>query len=142
VSVAWQFVRIALLVAGLGSLLSVAGCGGSVTRAEESGREQSSRRVFHGVASFYGPGFEGEETASGRIFDSDEMVAAHRTLPFGTRVRVTNLENERSVVLRIIDRGPYVGRNTIIDVSKGAARRLGFVKDGRVEVKVEVLGDR
>ena len=95
-----------------------------------------------GLASYYGPGFHGEETASGEIFDQNEMVAAHRTLPLGSVVRVTNLENGRRVVLRVIDRGPY-GKNyrkgTIIDVSKGAARRLRFIRDGLVKVKVEVL---
>lgn len=95
-----------------------------------------------GLASYYGPGFHGDETASGEIFDQNEMVAAHRTLPLGSVVRVTNLENGRRVVLRVIDRGPY-GKNyrkgTIIDVSKGAARRLRFIRDGLVKVKVEVL---
>ena len=136
-----RVLRFGLLYIGLLSALFTTGCG-KPARAEESAEPQPVRRVYHGIASFYGPGFEGQETASGRIFDSDEMVAAHRTLPFGTRVRVTNLENDRTVVLRIIDRGPYVGRNTIIDVSKGAARRLGFLKDGRVRVRVEVLHDR
>jgi rare lipoprotein A len=102
----------------------------------------SPRPVQLGLASWYGPGFHGEETASGEIFDQREMVAAHRSLPLGSVVRVTNLENQRRVVLRVIDRGPY-GRNyrkgTIIDVSKGAARRLGFVRDGLVRVRVEVL---
>lgn len=100
------------------------------------------KRVQMGLASFYGPGFNGQETASGEIFDEREMVAAHRTLPLGSRVRVTNLENRRAVVLRVIDRGPY-GRNfrkgTIIDVSRGAARRLGFIRDGLVRVRVDVL---
>ena len=95
-----------------------------------------------GLASYYGPGFHGEVTASGEIFNQYEMVAAHRSLPLGSVVRVTNLENRRRVVLRVIDRGPY-GRNyrkgTIIDVSKGAARRLGFIRDGLVPVRVEVL---
>jgi rare lipoprotein A len=95
-----------------------------------------------GLASYYGPGFHGRETASGRIFDQREMVAAHRTLPLGTVVRVTNLENGRAVTLRVIDRGPY-GRNVrkgaIIDVSKGAARRLHFIRDGLVRVRVEIL---
>ena len=99
-------------------------------------------RVQMGLASFYGPGFHGEETASGEIFDQRAMVAAHRSLPLGSVVRVTNLENGRRVVLRVIDRGPY-GRNyrkgTIIDVSSGAARRLDFVRDGLVRVRVEVL---
>ena len=99
-------------------------------------------RAQTGLASYYGPGFHGEETASGEIFDQRAMTAAHRTLPLGALVRVTNLENGRRVVLRITDRGPY-GRNyrkgTIIDVSKGAARRLGFIEDGLVRVKVETL---
>ena len=95
-----------------------------------------------GLASWYGPGFHGQETASGEIFDQRKMVAAHRTLPLGTVVRVTNLENGRRVVVRVIDRGPY-GRNyrkgTIIDLSKGAARRLDFLEDGLVRVRIEVL---
>jgi rare lipoprotein A len=99
-------------------------------------------RTFVGMASYYGPGFHGEETANGETFNQRAMTAAHRTLPLGTVVRVTNLENGRSVVVRINDRGPY-GRNyrrgTIIDVSKGAAERLRFIEDGLVRVKVEVL---
>ena len=99
-------------------------------------------KTFVGLASFYGPGFHGRETANGEIFNQRAMTAAHRTLPLGTVVRVTNLENGRSVVVRINDRGPY-GRNyrrgTIIDVSKGAAQRLRFIEDGLVQVKVEVL---
>ncbi len=99
-------------------------------------------RVQVGLASWYGPGFQGEETASGEIFNQREMVAAHRSLPLGSVVRVTNLENGRRVVLRVIDRGPY-GRNyrkgTIIDVSRGAARRLDFIRDGLVRVRVEVV---
>jgi|KBSMisStaDraftv2_1062788.scaffolds.fasta_scaffold748974_2 rare lipoprotein A len=98
--------------------------------------------VQRGLASYYGPGFHGRETASGTIFDQSAMTAAHRTLPLGTVVRVTNLENGRAVTLKVTDRGPY-GRNyrrgTIIDVSKGAARRLHFVRDGLVRVKVEVV---
>ena len=98
--------------------------------------------ILWGLASYYGPGFHGQATASGEIFNQYEMVAAHRSLPLGSVVRVTNLENSRRVTLRVIDRGPY-GRNyrkgTIIDVSKGAARRLGFIRDGLVRVRVEVL---
>jgi rare lipoprotein A len=99
-------------------------------------------RTQLGLASFYGPRFHGEETASGRVFNQWHMVAAHRTLPFGSVVRVTNLENGRTVVVRIIDRGPY-GKNyragTIIDLSKGAARRLRSVHDGIVRVRIDVL---
>ena len=95
-----------------------------------------------GLASYYGPGFHGRQTANGEVFDQQAMVAAHRTLPLGTVVRVTNLDNGRAVDLRVIDRGPY-GRNmrkgAIIDVSKGAARRLHFIEDGLVAVRVEVI---
>jgi rare lipoprotein A len=110
--------------------------------AASVGDTPGARRVQTGLASYYGPGFHGQETASGEIFDQRKMTAAHRTLPLGTVVRVTNLENGRRVVLRVTDRGPY-GRNyrkgTIIDVSKGAARRLGFIRDGLVRVRVEVI---
>ena len=95
-----------------------------------------------GLASWYGPGFHGEETASGEIFDQRGMVAAHRTLPLGSVIRVTNLENGRRVRLRVIDRGPY-GRNfrkgTIVDVSRGAAGRLRFIRDGLVRVRIDVV---
>jgi len=88
-----------------------------------------------GKASWYGPGFEGRKTASGERYDSSDLTAAHRELPFGSKVRVTNLENGRSVVVEINDRGPYKpGR--VIDLSKGAARRLGMVEDGVVRVTI------
>jgi rare lipoprotein A len=111
-------------------------------RSAEPARAVPTSRVQHGLASYYGPGFHGRPTASGKIFDQRQMVAAHRTLPLGTVVRVTNLENGRAVTLRVIDRGPY-GRNVrkgaIIDVSAGAARRLHFIRDGIVFVRVEVV---
>jgi rare lipoprotein A len=95
-----------------------------------------------GLASYYGPGFHGEKTASGEVFDQNALSAAHRSLPFGTVVRVTNLENGRQVQVRITDRGPY-GKNhrkgTIIDLSKAAARRLRFLRDGLVRVRVEII---
>ena len=110
-----------------------------VTRPATS---DSANEVQLGLASYYGPGFQGERTANGEVFDQRKMVAAHRTLPLGSVVRVTNLDNGRQVELRVIDRGPY-GKNrrkgTIIDVSKGAARRLDFVDEGLVRVRVEVL---
>jgi rare lipoprotein A len=112
----------------------------SALAAGQSARHTPRKQV--GLASFYGSAFQGEETASGEEFNRREMTAAHRTLPLGSIVRVTNLENGRKVVVRINDRGPY-GRNhrrgTIIDLSKAAARRLGFVKDGLVRVRLEVL---
>lgn len=109
------------------------------TQPRETGTAPIVTRTLTGFATYYGKGFAGKHTASGEIFNPREMVAAHRTLPLGTRVRVTNLENGRSVILRVIDRGPYSGRRNIIDVSEGAARRLDFITEGRVRVRVEVL---
>jgi rare lipoprotein A len=102
---------------------------------------QQVTRTEVGLASYYGPGFNGKPTASGEVFDERKLVAASRTLPLGSLVRVTNLDNGRTVRLRITDRGPY-GRNhrkgCIIDVPKGAARRLHFIRDGIVHVRVLV----
>lgn len=91
-----------------------------------------------GKASYYGDRHHGQRTASGERFDQNALTAAHRTLPFGTRVRVTNLNNERSVVLRINDRGPFV-RGRVIDVSRAAAVRLDMLRAGVVPVRVEAL---
>jgi rare lipoprotein A len=91
-----------------------------------------------GLASWYGERFRGRRTASGEVFDPDRLTAAHRTLPFGTRCRVTNLANGRSVVLRVNDRGP-ASRRIVIDVSRAAAQRLGFIVQGHTRVIVEVL---
>lgn len=100
------------------------------------------QRVQTGYATFLARSFHGDEAASGEIFDERKLIAAHRSLPFNTRVRVRNLENGRTVDVRIMDRGPY-GQNwregTIIDVSRAAANRLGMVKDGQVRVRVTVL---
>ncbi|MBE9200628.1 MULTISPECIES: septal ring lytic transglycosylase RlpA family protein [unclassified Nodularia (in: cyanobacteria)] len=97
------------------------------------------RLSFRGLASFYGRGFAGRPTATGERFNPEGMTAAHRSLPFGTRVRVTNTRNGRSVVVRINDRGPFI-RGRVIDVSTGAARNLGMINSGVAPVKVEVLG--
>jgi rare lipoprotein A len=92
-----------------------------------------------GVASFYGGRFHGRRTASGARFDANGLTAAHRSLPFGTRVRVTHLGSGRSVEVRINDRGPYVG-GRIIDLSHGAAGVIGMHGQGVARVKVTVLG--
>ncbi len=92
-----------------------------------------------GSASWYGPGFNGRRTANGETFNQYALTAAHRTLPFGTRVMVTNLYTGRQVVVRINDRGPYSG-NRIIDLSKGAAAEIGLVSSGVGTVQVDVLG--
>lgn len=91
-----------------------------------------------GRASFYGPGFAGRKTASGAIFRPEELTAAHRFLPLGTRVRVTNLSNGRSVLVTINDRGPYI-RGRHIDLSVAAARAIGMLNRGVAEVMIGVL---
>jgi rare lipoprotein A len=96
------------------------------------------RPVNVGKASWYGPGFIGKKTASGAVFDDGKLTAAHKTLPLGSTVRVTNLENGKSVNVEINDRGPYVG-NRIIDLSRAAAHAIGMVDDGIVQVRVEPL---
>jgi len=94
----------------------------------------------HGLASYHAPFILGRDakTASGERWINFKMVAAHQRLPFGTIVRVTNLENNKSADVRIIDRGPYV-RGRVIDVSKRAARKLGMIKRGVVRVRLDVI---
>lgn len=91
-----------------------------------------------GIASWYGPGFQGRQTANGEIFDQTALTAAHPTLQMPSLVRVTNLSNGRSVVLRVNDRGPFA-RGRIIDLSRRGAELLGFVEQGVVPVRVQVL---
>src|SRR5438105_931039 len=93
-----------------------------------------------GVASWYGRQHHGKRTASGEPYDMNGLTAAHRTLPLGTRVRVTNLDNGRSVDVRINDRGPFAG-NRLIDVSYAAARRLGAVGAGVFRVGLKAIGE-
>jgi rare lipoprotein A len=93
-----------------------------------------------GVASWYGSELRGNRTASGDRFDEKEFSAAHPTLPLGTRARVTNLENGRSLIVRINDRGPFV-RGRSIDVSYAAARALGMVGRGTARVRIQALDD-
>jgi rare lipoprotein A len=101
--------------------------------------KSATRARKQGMASWYGPGFHGRRTASGETFNSGDLTAAHRYLPFGTRVRVTNARNGRSVVVRINDRGPFSG-GRVIDLSKGAARVIGVFQSGVAPVLLEVLG--
>lgn len=111
--------------------LSAAACAGLPLRPRGG--------VETGVASWYGQEFHGRPTSSGEVFDMNDMTAAHRTLPFGTNVMVTNLANGRSVVVRINDRGPFV-RGRIIDLSYAAAQVLGIVGPGTALVRLENLG--
>ena len=101
------------------------------------GQSGAMHRVQYGLASWYGQRFQDHLTASGVPFNKYELTAAHNTLPLGVRVRVTNLRNGRSVVVKINDRGPKI-RGRIIDLSRAAARRIGFVRRGITPVKITV----
>ena len=94
--------------------------------------------VAQGKASWYGKSFQGKPTACGELFDTAKLTAAHKTLPFGTRLKVTNLYNNKSVIVRVNDRGPFHG-NRILDLSKAAARQVDMIHAGVVEVKIEKL---
>jgi len=95
-------------------------------------------QIQEGKASFYADKFEGKPTASGEKYKHGQATAAHKSLPFGTKVKVTNLDNNKTVVVRINDRGPFVA-GRIIDLSKSAANTLGFVQQGLANVKIEVV---
>ncbi len=110
-----------------------AGCASSRARPEPR-----VDRSQIGIASYYGREFHGRRTASGQVYDRRELTAAHRTHPFGTRVRVTNLRNGRDVVVTITDRGPFK-RDRIIDVSHRAARDLGFLREGTTRVRIDIV---
>src|SRR6058998_54713 len=115
--------------------LTVAGC--TVGRAPSP--PPVVGRVQLGVASWYGPGFHGNRTANGEIYDQYELTAAHPSLPLGTRAVVTNLRTGRAVEVRINDRGPFVDGRAI-DLSYAAARTISMVGPGTVRVRIEVLG--
>jgi len=91
-----------------------------------------------GIASWYGPGFDGRHTANGEIYDMNGISAAHKTLPFGTIVQVVDLETGKSVIVRINDRGPFI-KGRIIDLSKGAAEKLGIIDKGITKVGLRIL---
>ena len=128
------------------AILSIsAGTRGQERFAAPSGAAPGSRpseESKEGYASYYGRRFHGRTTASGTVFDNRAMLAAHPVYPFGTVVRVTNLSNQESVDVEIVDRGPTRAarrRGVIIDLSRAAAQSLGFMKRGRTRVRVEVL---
>ena len=102
------------------------------------GGPRAAARVEHGVASRYGQSLEGRRTANGERYDHDALTAAHRTLPFGTLLRVTNERNGRVVLVRVNDRGPFV-RGRTLDLSGAAARGLGFYRRGLTSVRYEVV---
>jgi rare lipoprotein A len=94
--------------------------------------------TLEGVVSYYAHDFQGKLTSNGETFNMNDLTAAHRTFPFGTKVRVTNLENGKSVVVRVNDRGPFV-EGRIMDLSMGAAKEIGLIKNGTTHARLEVL---
>jgi rare lipoprotein A len=100
--------------------------------------DSSEQFLIYGKASFYGSEFNGRKTANGEIYDENVLTAAHRTLPFGTFLSVTNTRNNRSVIVRINDRGPF-HPHRILDVSKLAAEELDMIKYGVAEIEAEIL---
>jgi rare lipoprotein A len=123
----------------VGVVLALAGCGGPhyhVPRTMYPPPKPGWTQV--GIASWYGPDFHGKRTANGEVYNMYDYTAAHKTLPFGTYVRVQNLDNGRSVVVRINDRGPFV-KDRIIDLSYAAARALGMVGPGTARVRLTVV---
>jgi rare lipoprotein A len=132
-------VALAAIVVALG-VTACAGTGAHATAAGGAGTGGAlAGQVYQvGKASWYGARFNGRPTASGEPFDEDELTAAHRTLRFGTLVRVTNRVNGRSVVVRINDRGPH-RRGLVIDVSEAAAKRLDMIEAGVVPCQLEIV---
>lgn len=127
-----KFVQHAVVVAALAS---------SALFADFSSAHAADKapvKAIAGAASWYGDKFHGRRTANGERYDMHKLTAAHKTLPFGTKVRVTNNENGKSVVVRINDRGPFVGKR-VIDLSRGAAAAVGMIRSGVAPVSIEVV---
>jgi rare lipoprotein A len=121
-----------LILIALASLL--------LSACASSGKVDPHGYHAEGQASYYGARHHGNKTASGERFDQHALTAAHRNLPFGSMVRVTNLRNDKTVVVRINDRGPYA-KKRIIDLSQQAAKQLDMLRDGVVPVRIEQLSD-
>ncbi|SDL72565.1 rare lipoprotein A [Modicisalibacter muralis] len=128
----WAMAILTITTVGL-----LAGCAGTPTASSPSSAALSSFDQ-RGQASYYSDAYQGEQTASGERYDRNAMTAAHPSLPFGTRVRVTNLDNGCDVSVRINDRGPYTS-GRIIDLSYQAAEQLGMIRSGTAPVAVEVM---
>jgi rare lipoprotein A len=130
-----RLMYVAVFLLFLGHL---AGCAGTTPRG--AGFPSGYPMGYHerGMASWYGPGFDGRRTASGERFDMRQMTAAHRTLPFGSIVRVRSLMNDRRIIVRINDRGPFL-RGRVLDLSQGAASQLGMMGQGTHQVELNVI---
>jgi len=141
-----KWLSCALLVTLIGAL-AISGCNtknseensdghGKLTQQEKGSATTKPVHKEVGEASWYGPGFQGQETANGETFDQKDMTAAHPSLPMGTKAKVTNLENGKKVEVRINDRGPYT-EDRVIDLSSAAAKKIDMKEDGTTQVKIE-----
>jgi len=123
----------------LAALLCLGACANTTSQPTTANADQSKQtKISEGRASYYGGRHNGKTTSSGAVFNSSRMTAAHRTLPFGTRVLVTNLTNSVSCNVEITDRGPALWTGRVIDVSEGAARCLEMIRSGVVPVQLKV----
>jgi rare lipoprotein A len=126
---------------GIMALLALSSAGGESTRSDDASSKNAGKvtpEVETGVASYYAHKYHGKQTASGETFDMHALTAAHPTYKFGTRVKVTHLENKHSVTVRINDRGPFV-KGRVIDLSLAAAKELQMVESGLAQVKLEIV---
>ena len=137
-----HFLR-ALPIALFFCFATLVGCSSEYRNEKNKLAQQEKRRISDpsmraevGEASWYGPGFQGKETANGDTFDQTKMTAAHPSLPMGTKATVTNLENDKQVEVRINDRGPSA-KDRVMDVSRAAAKKLDMQEDGTAQVKIE-----
>ncbi len=135
-----------VLVVLLGVMFTFSGCSDSTSRKgydRSAGTAKSKKKAeigytFSGDASFYGKGFDGKKTASGEIFDRDAFTCAHKTLPFGTKLKVVRVKTGASVVVRVNDRGPY-SKKRVLDLSEAAGKVLGLDKAGHAQVTATVI---
>jgi len=135
-----SFLRLALPLA---FSLTVTSCGASSARFTSSpdtdlDRQSPGSHQLTGIASYYADEFHGRKTANGEVYDMNDLTAAHRTLPFNTTVMVRNLDNMRTVVVRINDRGPFK-KNRVIDLSLRAANQVGLIAQGTASVELEII---
>ena len=107
-------------------------------RYEDRPANLKKGQTWRGLASYYGPKFHGKKTANGEVFDMHALTAAHKTLPFGTILEVTNLSNSRKCRVRINDRGPFI-EGRIIDLSMGSAKKIDMIKDGVIKVELKII---
>jgi len=123
-------------------ILLIQSCSGAIRFSSASQSEDKtsyqSGDVFRGLASFYSDEFEGRQTANGEIYKKNEFTAAHKTIAFGTKVKIRNLQNNLSTIVVINDRGPFV-QGRVIDLSRAAAEQIGMIQQGVVEVEITII---